>query len=213
MNYRCTQKIRLRAESILAGVPVDDLDGGMATLRGGRSLVLGQAPDETRFDTDENLVKYIEKTIKGWLDADNANAEEGNKKTYSDYAILMPTNSEVDKMVQALSHTWLAAEKVVGDSKVVSDNPAVRVMTLHRAKGLEFSGVVLVVSQGKWPRKPTGFDSLPDPEKATLLAREKSLLYVGMTRAISHVLLTGLGAAPAELLTHGNNVNPNANQP
>lgn len=212
MNYRCTQKIRLRAESILAGVPVDDLDGGMATLRGGRSLVLGQAPDETRFDTDENLVKYIEKTIKGWMDADNANAEEGNKKTYSDYAILMPTNSEVDKMCQALSSTWTPAEKLVGDGKVVSDNPAVRVMTLHRAKGLEFSGVVLVASQGKWPRKPTGFNSLSDSEKESLLAREKSLLYVGMTRAISHVLLTGLGVAPAELQTHGDTGKPTDNQ-
>ena len=144
-----------------------------------------------------------DETIKGWMDADNANAEEGNKKTYSDYAILMPTNTEVDKMVQALSHTWLAAEKVVGDSKVISDNPAVRVMTLHRAKGLEFSGVVLVASQGKWPRKATGFNSLSDLEKESLLAREKSLLYVGMTRAISHVLLTGLGEAPAELRSHG----------
>ena len=199
MNYRCTQKIRLRAESILAGVPVDDLDGGMATLRGGRSLVLGKAPDETRFDSVDELVKYIEKTIKGWMDADNANADEDNKKTYSDYAILMPSNGEVDKMVQMLSNTWLAAEKVVGDVNVASQTPAVRVMTLHRAKGLEFSGVVLVASQGKWPRKPTGFDSLSDSEQETLLVREKSLLYVGMTRAMSHVLLTGIGPAPDEL--------------
>jgi len=74
-------------------------------------------------------------------------------------------------------------------------------MTLHRAKGLEFSGVVLVASQGKWPRKPPKFDALSNSEKEELLMREKSLLYVGMTRAISHVLLTGIGEAPEELQT------------
>lgn len=200
MNYRCTQKIRLRAETILAGVPVDDLDGGSTSLRGGRSLVLGRAPEEARFRNEADMAKGIETMVKAWLDADNANAEEGCKKTYSDYAILLPTNGEVDKMIQSLSNTWLPAGKVVGEGNATTGEPAVRVMTFHRAKGLEFSGVVIVASQGKWPRKPTGFDALGIPEKEMLLAREKSLLYVGMTRAISHVLLTGLGEAPAELM-------------
>lgn len=199
MNYRCTQKIRLRAESILAGVPVDDLDGGMASLRGGRSLVLGKAPDEKRFNSDDEMVKYIEATIKGWMETDNAHAEEDSKKTFSDYAILLPSNGEAEKVVQSLQHTWVPAELVVGDVKAETGDPSVRVMTLHRAKGLEFSGVVLVASQGKWPRKPPKFDTLSASEKEDLLMREKSLLYVGMTRAISHVLLTGLGEAPAEL--------------
>ncbi|MCR5839353.1 MAG: UvrD-helicase domain-containing protein [Kiritimatiellae bacterium] len=212
MNYRCTQKIRLRAESILAGVPVDDLDGGSTSLRGGRSLVLGQAPDETRFENEADMAKGIETMVKAWMDADNANAEDGCKKTYSDYAILLPTNGEVDKMIQSLSNTWLPAEKVVGEGNATTGEPAVRVMTFHRAKGLEFSGVVIVASQGKWPRKPTGFDSLAAPEKEMLLAREKSLLYVGMTRAISHVLLTGLGVAPAELQTHVDTGKPTDNQ-
>lgn len=212
MNYRSTQKIRLRAESILAGVSVDDLDGGTTSLLGGRSLVLGKAPDEKRFDSDVEMSKYIEATVKAWMEADNANADEGNKKTYSDYAILMPSNGEVDKMIQALSNTWLPAEKVIGEGSTASSDPAVRVMTLHRAKGLEFSGVILVVSQGKWPRKPTGFDSLADSEKEMVLAREKSLLYVGMTRAISHVLLTGLGEAPAELQARSDNSNPAGSQ-
>ena len=199
MNYRCTQKIRLRAESILAGVPVDDLDGGVASLRGGRSLVLGKAPDEKRFDSDDEMVKYIETTIKGWMETDNAHAEEDSKKTFSDYAILLPSNGEAEKMVQSLQHTWVPAELVVGDVKAETGDPSVRVMTLHRAKGLEFSGVVLVASQGKWPRKPPKFDTFSASEKEALLAREKSLLYVGMTRAISYVLLTGLGEAPEEL--------------
>ena len=199
MNYRCTQKIRLRAESILAGVPVDDLDGGVASLRGGRSLVLGKAPDEKRFNSDDELVKYIEATIKGWMETDNAHAEDDCKKRFSDYAILLPSNGEAERMVQAFQHTWVPAELVVGDVKAEAGDPSVRVMTLHRAKGLEFSGVVLVASQGKWPRKPPRFDTLSDSEKEDLLMREKSLLYVGMTRAISHVLLTGLGEAPAEL--------------
>ena len=131
---------------------------------------------------------------------------------YADTFTWNTSSGDVDKMIQALSNTWLPAEKVIGEGSTASSEPAVRVMTLHRAKGLEFSGVILVVSQGKWPRKPTGFDSLADSEKEMVLAREKSLLYVGMTRAISHVLLTGLGEAPAELQAHGDNSNPTGNQ-
>ncbi|MEA4968926.1 MAG: UvrD-helicase domain-containing protein [Candidatus Pelethousia sp.] len=65
---------------------------------------------------------------------------------------------------------------------------AVRLMTLHGAKGLEFPVVFLAgLHQGALPLEREG------PE--TDLAEERRLLYVGMTRAREELILTGGGEA------------------
>ena len=198
MNYRSTQKIRLRAESILAGVDVDDLDEEVVSFRGGRSLVLGESPEEVRVGNDVALVDRIKQTITRWKAEDNGRTAPGCEKTWADYAVLVSTNGEAEKMVDALDRCWIPSTLVSGDNSAVIDPDHVRVMTMHRAKGLEFSGVVLVVNADKWPRKPTGYDSFSEPEKESILAKEKALLYVAMTRAIAHVLITGIGDPPPE---------------
>ena len=43
LNYRTTEQIRTRAVAILEGLEVDDLDGGVDSLRGYRSLRTGPA--------------------------------------------------------------------------------------------------------------------------------------------------------------------------
>ena len=60
-------------------------------------------------------------------------------------------------------------------------------------------GVGIVVEKGKWPALPRDYATLSETEKAEVVAQAKSLLYVAMTRAMSHVLLTGAGPAPDEL--------------
>ena len=66
------------------------------------------------------------------------------------------------------------------------DVDAVRLSTLHAAKGLEFAHVFLVgVEEGLLPHKGRGDDD-PDDDPATLARRieeERRLMYVGVTRA------------------------------
>ncbi len=64
VNYRTTDEIRRRAQAVLAGVEVDDLDDGKDTLRGARSLLHGPAPEVRVRDT----LKAEVDTIVEWLE-------------------------------------------------------------------------------------------------------------------------------------------------
>ena len=86
---------------------------------------------------------------------------------------------------------------------------AVRLLTAHRAKGLEWDHVVVAqVQEGSWPdlRRRTsllradevGADGpLPPLDTRTLLAEERRLFYVACTRARRHLLVTAV-ASPDE---------------
>ena len=75
---------------------------------------------------------------------------------------------------------------------------AISLLTLHAAKGLEFEVVFLAgCERGLLPLWLPGADRGPDP------AEERRLLFVGMTRARSHLLLScaarrGRPGGPAE---------------
>jgi len=70
-------------------------------------------------------------------------------------------------------------------SRKQQDGNAVALMSLHRAKGLEFDTVVLAgVEDGLLPHQR----ALAEGE--TGIAEERRLLYVGVTRAKNHLLLT-----------------------
>ncbi len=73
----------------------------------------------------------------------------------------------------------------------------VRVMTMHRAKGLELQGVVLDLDDKNWPMSEHASKTLPPKEKLRRENRAKCLAYVGLARAIRRALITGVGPAPA----------------
>ncbi len=102
---------------------------------------------------------------------------------------------------QQLPADTLAERGVRGD--------AVRLLTAHRAKGLEWDLVVVAqVQEGTWPdlrrrasllrADEVGADGpLPPVDTRTLLAEERRLFYVACTRARRHLLVTAV-ASPDE---------------
>lgn len=79
-----------------------------------------------------------------------------------------------------LSHASLEG----GDMQAETHEPAVHMMTLHAAKGLEFPSVFLVgMEEGLFP----GRQSMEDPAR---LEEERRLCYVGMTRAMEQLTLS-----------------------
>ena len=95
------------------------------------------------------------------------------------------------------------------------DEHAVALMSLHRAKGLEFDSIILAgVEDGLLPHQR----ALDEGESG--IAEERRLLYVGVTRAKNHLLLTSarmrrmfgdmiyplpsrfIGTLPADILEH-----------
>jgi DNA helicase II / ATP-dependent DNA helicase PcrA len=93
--------------------------------------------------------------------------------------IEMPDGSTVKTLRDFLNHTTLVEQE-----EIVADRPTVLMMTIHAAKGLEFSNVILAGCQ----------DGIL-PYKASLaldktLAEECRLLYVAITRAKDRLVLT-----------------------
>ena len=83
-------------------------------------------------------------------------------------------------LLSFLSHAVLEA----GERQAGEEDPAVHLMTLHAAKGLEFPIVFMVgVEEGVFPSK----GSLEDPKR---LEEERRLCYVGMTRAMTQLFMS-----------------------
>ena len=73
-------------------------------------------------------------------------------------------------------------------------------MTMHAAKGMEFSRVVLFdVSDGSFP-PPGAYKSIPEEEKPDLDKRFRSLLYVAASRARDELVVAAGLTAVSEAL-------------
>ena len=203
INYRTTDKIRRRAVSVLEGVTADDLDGSADSNKGLHSLVLGVPPSESRFGTFEVEMDAVASEIKKWHEMDNA---AGDAREFGDYAVLLQNNDLCTPVISALAKRGLPAIHLTQYSSQRGKNMgSVRVVTMFRAKGLEFAGVIVAeLNKGVWPYKPKGYAEMDAVSQKIAVDRERSLLYVALTRAMKHAMITGIGDAPEELnLGHG----------
>lgn len=198
INYRTTDRIRRRAVGLLEGVKADDLDGSEDNNKGLHSLVLGIAPEEVRFDTFEQEMDAIASAIKRWHEADNA---AGDKREFGDYAVLTQNNDLCASVISGLAKRGIPAVHLTRNSSQRGKAlDCVRVVTMYRAKGLEFAGVIVAeLNKGVWPYVPVGFEEMDAVSKKIAIDRERSLLYVALTRAMKHAMLVGVGEAPSGL--------------
>ncbi|WP_166266662.1 DNA helicase II [Marinobacter caseinilyticus] len=91
---------------------------------------------------------------------------------------------EVDDDMDALSEFIAQAALDAGESQAEAHEDSVQLMTLHSAKGLEFPLVFLAgVEEGLFPHSM----SLEEPGR---MEEERRLAYVGITRAMSKLVLT-----------------------
>ena len=122
-----------------------------------------QYKDETQAEQRKTVIQDLVNSIGQYIEKNNTPSLEGFLETTA----LMDRDDQNDK-----------------DSEL-ADN-AVRLMTLHSAKGLEFPRVYLVgMEEGLLPHKRSVESDL---EKD--IAEERRLAYVGVTRAMDHLTLT-----------------------
>lgn len=170
-NYRSTAEIDRAAFTILTPEEGESLDGSESPNSGPLPvLARGMAP------ADEGT--WAARFLRQMAQHLRLQVQTG--------AVLVPDSEAGLALAQSLQREGVAARYVPGKELDLRE-PAVKVLTLHSAKGLEFPMVVLAgLRPGTYPA-PDGYDSPEAFEEA--MRHHRRLLYVGMTRAMRGLLV------------------------
>jgi len=185
INYRTTEETRKWAVKLLDGKAVDDLDGGLDSQKGYKSLLHGDSPEVRFFNsfTEEIqfIAAYLNELIKEGVDVNTV-------------CLVARTNDLLKQYESALQErgvkTYLVKRSVAEDRKA----GGLRLATMHRVKGLEFDDVIIAsVNEGVVPLQSSSFGDPSSDLAEENENLERALLYVSATRAKKKVLMTGYG--------------------
>lgn len=180
INYRTPEEIRSWAQNILENSEFDDLDGGIDSMDGYRSVLHGEAPaimNCSSFSEEISMIiAYIDSLISGGTN------EEA-------ICISVRTNELVDRYRGALEAQ--GKEIYVVNTKDDLRKPGIRIATMHRVKGLEFNHMICPnVNKDTVPLKSVFHTQDNELAKEEFETKERSLFYVALTRARKSVLIT-----------------------
>jgi DNA helicase-2/ATP-dependent DNA helicase PcrA len=192
-NYRSSGTI-VAASAQMIGSPEDRPIAAIVRDMHDR-IAIHAAPTERA--EAEFVVQAIEKMIGGhsFFSIDTGRAGRGTTDlSFSDFAVLYRMDAQSEALVEALARSGIPFRKGGQDAPAADDMLAassdlqemrgdrVSLLTLHAAKGLEFRAVFIVgLEDGILPLRFGPGDDM--------LAEERRLFYVGMTRAADHLIL------------------------
>ena len=183
INYRTTEQNRRWAVQLLEGVSFDDLDGGEDTHAGYKSLLHGVDPEVHGFNTFSEEIGYICSYVES--------LEEVDRKRV---CLVARTNQLVEQYDGALKARGIKTYPIRRSEAEDRAAPGVRLATMHRVKGLEFDRVLIAsVNDGVIPLPRALEDAASEADREMLETRERSLLYVAVTRARREVKVTSYG--------------------
>lgn len=145
--------------------------------------------------TDE--LDFAAATLRAWLSlrTDAAAGDDsalGTAVEPGSLGILTRGAAQRDTVAQGLRDRGIPVQVVAGQDSGRADAP--RLMTMHRAKGLEFSRVILFgVDRDNLPSAQALAGETTD-ERADREARERFLLYVAASRARDALVVLWTGA-------------------
>ncbi|AMO59910.1 ATP-dependent DNA helicase, UvrD/REP family [Mycolicibacterium phlei] len=182
LNYRTTAQNLHFAVSILSGAEYRDLEQGEESTSGYRSARNGPQPELISCPDFSAELQTVADKIKSWL-------AEGGVEPES-IAVLTRSQDIRDRFVRGLGERGVSA-RAVDKNAPPPGQPLV--MTMHRAKGMEFSRVVLAGADEKHVPLPASVHNVPEEEKDEAMLRERSLLYVASSRARDALVVTWSG--------------------
>ncbi|RMD61092.1 MAG: ATP-dependent DNA helicase PcrA, partial [Planctomycetota bacterium] len=148
-----------------------------------------ETPDEEKLENLAELVSAASQFDVERFEAQRGSAAQGRAEDdlppqLAD-DLLAPAEQEGERTLLGLLRAFLESIALVSDAdRIDPSQGAVTIMTLHAAKGLEFPAVAIVgLEEGLLPHAR----SAESPDE---LEEERRLLFVGMTRAKDHLLLT-----------------------
>jgi superfamily I DNA/RNA helicase len=181
LNYRTTAQNLHFAVGILSGAEYQDLEEAQESTAEYRSARLGPVPELIACVSMTDELDKVAARIQSWL---AAGCEPES------IAVLTRSAGDRARYVRALNERGI-------DARAMDENPHttghVQVLTMHRAKGMEFANVVLAgVDEARVPLAAS-IRSVPNEEKDEALTRERSLLYVAASRARDELVVTWSG--------------------
>ena len=169
LNYRTTDEIRRTAVALLEGCEVDDLDEGHDETRRYKSLSHGPIPLITDANGMEEAIATGIATAKGWQ------AEDGDGHSKST-CVIASSQQVRNALARQFSGAGFATAVINATQNLSSDGRCIHFATMHRAKGLEFDRVIVVMPA----------DFLGDPVETE---QKRKLIYVALTRAKQDAVL------------------------
>ena len=163
LNYRTTDEIRRQAVALLEGCEVDDLDDGHDETRRYKSLSHGPLPTVVTVDGMEAAAASVIAFLREFRD---------DKRDGAAPSVCVIASSEKNReaLAKQVQGTGLSCVTITAQANHLDDRDVVHFATMHRAKGLEFDGVVVVAP-----------DSYFGPPEET--GNQRKLMYVALTRA------------------------------
>ena len=170
LNYRTTRQNLRYALTILEGGDYTDLEDEQesADYRSARS---GPTPVVSVAQTLGSEMDEVISRVQSWL-VDGAQPEA--------IAVLVPDRYQRDRVTARLVEAGVAA-RAVDREKPPADK--LLVMTMHRAKGMEFSRVILTDVGWSSDAEAARLAEMAESERKDAELRQRSLVYVAATRA------------------------------
>lgn len=183
LNYRTTAQNLRYAVSVLTGTEFVNLEDQAEDPSDYHSARTGPTPrllPAQSLGAELDQAAYV---IRAWLE---------DQVTPETIGALVRTEQAGEQLVRALEERNISV-RYVQDRTVPVGRPVV--MTMHRAKGMEFSRVLIFGVEAQSIPAPFAIKGLPESDRAEAMLRERSLLYVAATRARDELAITWLGDA------------------
>lgn len=183
LNYRTTAQNLAWAVKVLQGGQFVDLEDGAEQSSDYRSARSGPTPSLFPTATLSDELDRAAELVTAWVD--QVSAPET-------VAVLVRYSSQRDRVVAGLGERGVTV-RAIDRGSIKPGQPVV--MTMHRAKGTEFSKVLLFgVNEDSIPGQLRE-QKYSEYAASDALLRERSLLYVAATRARDELAISWSGAA------------------
>ncbi len=183
LNYRTTAQNLRYALGVLAGGAYLNIEEEDEQKVGYRSARQGPQPGILTFPTLTQELDFTAERVRGWL-ADQVPAET--------IGLLARDKKSAGQLQRGLEERGLPV-RVVEREFPGTGKPLI--LTMHRAKGMEFSRVLIHGLNSRSMPAQYLLKSLTEVDAADVLLRERSLLYVAATRARDELVITLSGEA------------------
>lgn len=183
LNYRTTAENLAFAVRSLEDGDYVDAEGDVTDVAGYHSARRGPAPVVIGARDDMEQLAHVCDLVESWVADETVDA--------GTVAVLARTNERALAARDALVGRGIPANHV---KNAHSTSDRVLTLTMHTAKGMEFSCVVLFdVSEGVVPLKWTLENADPE-ERDEVMLHERSILYVAASRARDALAVTWSGS-------------------